>query len=479
MKKILPAFFLGAALCLPAAAAQDIKPPAWAGQFYEADPARLAAEIEGFLRDAGAAPPAAGRPAALIAPHAGYVYSGPTAALAYAAVRGGKYKTVVIIGPSHRHAFRGCSIWPKGGFRTPLGVAEVDSGLAAALGRASGFGFVPEAFAEEHSVEVQIPFVQTVLPGARIVAIVMGDQDAPTVRALAAALAETLPGREALVVASTDLSHFLAREEARERDAATIGLVRDYKTDALLRRVARGENAMCGGGPVVAALLYAKALGATRVEVLGQADSTDGGAPADRVVGYFAAAVYAGEGEPGAPEEIGAGDRRALLALAREAVTRFVKAGDVVQAPDSPAFAVPRGVFVTLRKRGELRGCIGYVDPILPLGRAVVETAVLAASEDPRFPAVRADELAGLAFEISVLTPPRDAADPRDVKVGRHGLIISRDGRRGLLLPQVATENGWDRETFLDETCLKAGLPRDAWKHGAKIQLFEAIVFAE
>ncbi len=478
MKKIFPALFLGAVLGLPAAA-QDIKPPAWAGQFYEADPARLAAELDGFFRDAGASTAGAGRPAVLIAPHAGYVYSGATAARAYAAVRGGKYRTVVIIGPSHRHAFRGCSIWPRGGFRTPLGIAEVDTDLAAAIGRVSGFGFVPEAFAEEHSVEVQVPFLQTVLPGVRIVPVVMGDQDAPTVRALAAALADTLPGREALVVASTDLSHFLAREEAGERDAATIALVREYKTDALLRRVARGENAMCGGGPVVAALLYAKSLGEPRVEILGRADSADGGGPADRVVGYLAAAVYAGKEERVAPEELGPADRRALLALAREAVTRFVKSGRVVEAPDSPAFSVPRGVFVTLRKRGELRGCIGYVDPTRPLGRAVIETAVLAASEDPRFPAVRADELAAIAFEISVLTPPRETSDPRDVKVGRHGLIISRDGRRGLLLPQVATENRWDRETFLDEACVKAGLPRDAWKHGAKIQLFEAVVFAE
>lgn len=478
MKRILfIALLMGAGL--RPAAAQDVRPPAWAGQFYDADATRLAAEIEGDLRAAASGPLPAGRPAAIVAPHAGYVYSGPTAARAYAAVRGGDFRTVVIVGPSHRYAFRGCSIWPKGGFRTPLGVAEVDADLAAALGRASGFGFVPEAFAEEHSVEVQIPFVQTVLPGARIVPVVMGDQDATTVRALARALAATLPGRRALVVASTDLSHFLGRDEAGKRDAATIALVRDLETDTLLRRAARGENAMCGGGPVVAALLYAKALGPPRVEILGRADSTDGGGPADRVVGYFAAAVYAGAGAAEAPAELGPEEKRALLALAREAVTRFVTTGGLVDAPAGPAFAVPRGVFVTLRKRGTLRGCIGYVEPIRPLGRAVVETAVLAASEDPRFPAIREEELGALSFEVSVLTPARDAAGPREVAVGRHGLIISRDGRRGLLLPQVATENGWDRETFLEEACLKAGLPRDAWKRGARIQVFEAIVFGE
>lgn len=479
MKRTFLAVVSAAAMGLSAAAAQEVRPPAFAGQFYDADETRLRAEIEGYFRDASSGSPPAGRPAVLIAPHAGYIYSARTAAMAYAAARGGDFRTVVIIGPAHRFGFRGCSIWPKGGFRTPLGVAEVDAEAAAALGRASGFGFVPEAFAEEHSVEVQVPFIQTALPGARIVPVVMGEQSGPTVRALAKGLAAALPGRQALVVASTDLSHFLGRDAARERDAETIALVRDYKTDALLGRVVRGENAMCGGGPVVAALLYAKTLGAPRVEILGRADSTDGGGPADRVVGYFAAAVYSGGEAPDASAGLGPEEKRTLLALAREAVSRFVKTGSVVDAPAGPAFAAPRGVFVTLRKRGSLRGCIGYVEPIRPLGRAVVETAVLAASEDPRFPAVREDELGTLAFEISVLTPARDLSEPREVEVGRHGLIISRDGRRGLLLPQVATENGWDRETFLEEACLKAGLPRDAWRRGAKIQVFEAVVFGE
>jgi AmmeMemoRadiSam system protein A len=134
---------------------------------------------------------------------------------------------------------------------------------------------------------------------------------------------------------------------------------------------------------------------------------------------------------------------------------------------------------VTLTKGGELRGCIGYIEPVLPLGQAVIRTAIYAATEDPRFPPVTPAELEDLRVEISVLTPAREIADPRLVQVGTHGLIVEKDGAKGVLLPQVPREFGWSREEFLDQVCLKAGLPRDAWKRGARLSVFEAIVFHE
>ncbi len=136
-------------------------------------------------------------------------------------------------------------------------------------------------------------------------------------------------------------------------------------------------------------------------------------------------------------------------------------------------------MFVTLTKGGDLRGCIGFIEPVAPLGQAVIRAAIYAATEDPRFPPVRPAELRDLKFEISVLTPVREISDPREVTVGRHGLIIARDGLKGVLLPQVPVENKWDRETFLEQASLKAGLPRDAWRQGAKLYVFEAIVFHE
>ncbi|OGD20177.1 MAG: AmmeMemoRadiSam system protein B, partial [Candidatus Aminicenantes bacterium RBG_13_64_14] len=151
------------------AAGQGLRPAAFAGRFYTADPARLAAEIESYLAAAAPTDRPSGKILALIVPHAGYIYSGRTAAAAYALVRDRAIDTVVIVGPSHRVAFEGCSIWPDGGFETPLGVARVDAALAKEIAKASGFRFRPEAFAEEHSVEVQVPFVQKALPGAAIV----------------------------------------------------------------------------------------------------------------------------------------------------------------------------------------------------------------------------------------------------------------------------------------------------------------------
>jgi len=477
------AIFVSAGL---AAAAEDIKPAYVAGQFYEKDPARLAAQIELFLSNARPAASVSGKIRALIVPHAGHVYAGQTAAYAYALVRGKSFETVVIIGPSHHFGFQGCSIYPGDGFATPLGTARIDTGLARAIAKAGGFTFVPEAYfipgseVQEHSVEVQVPFVQKVLPDAKIVPIVMGYQTRPTIQALASALEKTCAGKNVLVVASTDLSHFLPKAQAAAMDGNTISLIQSAKTETLLRKIEAGDNIMCGGGPVVAALLYAEKAGPARVEVLRHSDSSDSVGPADQVVGYLAAAVVSAKEAP--PEEftLTADERGQLLRLARSAVTEFIARQTVIVDPtQNPKLLSAKGVFVTLKKRGELRGCIGFIEPVAPLSQAVIRAAIYAATEDPRFPPVGPGELKDLTFELSVLTPPKEITNCGLVQVGRHGIVISRDGQKGVLLPQVPVENGWDRETYLREGCLKAGLPPDAWQKGAKVCVFEAIVFHE
>jgi hypothetical protein len=467
-----------AALLIPAlAGAQSVRPAAFAGQFYPADPAELAAWIDAAMT--AAAPPSAppGRVIGLIAPHAGYVYSGRTAAAAYGLVRGLPFETVVIVAPSHRVGFEGVSVWPDGGFETPIGLARVDAALAREITRAARSKFRADVFAEEHAVEVQVPFVQRALPGAAIVPIVMGLPTRTTIRTLAAALAKTCLTKKVLVVASTDLSHFLPKAQAEATDAETAALIRSLRTDTLIRKAEAGENVMCGGGPVAALLLFAEKAGRPKVEILARTDSSGSGGP---VVGYLAAAVLSGT-ETGADAFTLAPDARSeLLRLARSAVSEFVGRRAVIEDRSGRAeFAEPRGAFVTLRKRGELRGCIGFIEPVAPLGRAVIQAAIFAATEDPRFPPVAASEIADLRIEISVLAPAREIDNPRGVTVGTHGLIVERDGRKGVLLPQVPVENGWDRETFLEQASLKAGLPRDAWRRGAKLSVFEAIVFHE
>jgi AmmeMemoRadiSam system protein B/AmmeMemoRadiSam system protein A len=466
-------FLVVAVLGLAAAAfGQSLRKPVWAGTFYDADKARLAARLERDLADAAPAP-VPGEIRALIVPHAGYAYSGRIAAFGYKLVQGGDYETVVILGPSHRVGFEGASVWPEGGFETPLGLAAVDADAARRLNQAAGFRFRTEAHAEEHSVEVQVPWIQTVLPRAKIVPVVMGLPSEKTMRALASALAELGKVRKILVVASTDMSHYLKKSEANALDLDTAELVRTLKTGPLLRRIERNENRMCGGAAVLAALFYAQKTGAVRVDILKYADSSEAGASADGVVGYMAAAV-----STTAEFTLSDGQKKELLALARRTLESFVKDGAVPPFETTDVrLSDPRGAFVTLTKKGELRGCIGFMEPLAPLFKAVQQCAVYASSEDPRFPPVTAPELKDIAIEISVLTPPRKIDDPNLVQVGRHGLVMSRGGRRGVLLPQVATENGWNREEFLSQCCLKAGLPPDAWKKGATIEVFEAIVF--
>jgi AmmeMemoRadiSam system protein B/AmmeMemoRadiSam system protein A len=478
MTKILRSLVLLLVLGPAAGLAQGLRPAVFADQFYPADPARLAADIDGYLAAAAPAGPAApGRVVGLVVPHAGYMYSGRTAAAAYALVRGQAVDAVVIIGPSHRFGFEGISIWPDGGFQTPLGTARVDADLAKAISKASGSRFRPEAFAEEHSVEVQVPFVQRALPGAAIVPIVMGAQTRATIRTLASALSKACRDRKVLVIASTDLSHFLPEKQARSTDAATAALIEGLETETLIRKIEAGENIMCGGGGVASVLLYAAKAGRPEVEILARTDSSSFGGP---VVGYLAAAVRTRD--EAAPEAftLTAEEKADLLKMARAALSGFLERGNAIDDTSGrEKFKTPRGAFVTLTKAGDLRGCIGFIEPVMPLGQAVIRCAIYAATEDPRFPPVTMSELGRLRVEISVLTPARDIVDPGLVRVGTHGLIVEMDGRKGVLLPQVPVENGWDRETFLAQGCLKAGLPPDAWKRGAKLSVFEAIVFHE
>jgi hypothetical protein len=244
----------------------------------------------------------------------------------------------------------------------------------------------------------------------------------------------------------------------------------------------------------VAVLLAAKELGATGAKLLKCANSGDVTGDRSRVVGYAAALVFAEGGNPGGakPEpkaeagigvKLSAADRELLRRIALTSV-EYAARGEgppqalLAEALLKAALAERYGAFVTLKRHGELRGCIGNIVGTAPLGETVAQMAKAAATADPRFPPLKPEELKGLELEISVLTPLEPVIDPKDIVVGRHGLFIVYGNNRGLLLPQVATEQGWDRETFLEQTCWKAGLPPGAWRNpGAQIYKFSAEVF--
>ena len=248
MKQKLLSVLMGILFLVGFAQSQETRKSILAGSWYPKDADMLSGQIEGFLKNAPSPVSPPGKLLALIVPHAGYAYSGRIAALAYKLVQGEDYDTVVILAPSHRFGFEGCSIYPKGGYQTPLGIARIDESLAAAISRSTGFAYIAQAHQEEHAVEIQVPFLQRVLPQAKIVPIVIGYTRKNIIKRLAAGLKKALSGRKVLLIASTDLSHFLPKEEANKKDKETISLIQNFKTDVLIKRCEAGENIMCGGG---------------------------------------------------------------------------------------------------------------------------------------------------------------------------------------------------------------------------------------
>jgi MEMO1 family protein len=505
-QRALAVFALAAALASSPAsgraaspAGQAVREPAVASQFYPGDARTLTAAVDRFLADALPAGPE--KPLAIVAPHAGYPYSGQIAADAWQQAAAHRYDTIVLLGTNHTEAGVGrIAVYPGGGMRTPLGVVRVDQALTSALAREDS-SLVPDAaaHAREHSIEVQLPFVQRLFPAAGVAAIIVGTDDAGAISRFGRALAKVLGGRQALIVASSDLSHYPAAKDAVAADRRTLEAIASLEPDrlrsasaAVVGRVPNLATCACGESPVIAAMVAARALGATRGRVVSYAHSGD--LPIgdrDRVVGYGAVTFSAGERgsdvsvlvpPPPVPPDspVPTNDKEHLLALARETIRRSLDTGMVPLARGfTPAADRPLGVFVTLRKRGELRGCIGQMRPNAPLRVLTGAMALAAAFEDPRFDKVRASELKDIEIEISVLTPFREVAGPAAVVVGRDGVLLQKDRRSAVFLPQVATEERWSRDEMLDNLCLKAGLAAGCWRSGATLSTFQADVFKE
>lgn len=483
-----------------AAPGQAVRPPAVAGQFYPSDAGKLKAAIVGYLRDA--IPPRVENPVAIIVPHAGYIFSGQIAADAYAQVAGQPIDTVVILGANHTGSgYQRVSVFDGAGFQTPLGVAPVDRNLAAAIVKeGAGAAFDSAAHASEHSIEVQVPFVQQVFPKAKIVPIIIGMSEPDACARFGRALGKILKDTHVLIVASSDLSHYPAQRDAVTTDARTLEAIASLNPDALSVAVSRAGDARisnlatcaCGEGAIRVAMEAARALGANRGTVISYANAGDSVAgEAGRVVGY--GAIVFSRGERGAdtavlkrpaPDASGAldtADKRVLLRLARETIARYL-AAEITPLPRGGSAKLLRvaGTFVTLKKHGELRGCIGRLEGEGTLIRLVSAMAQESAFGDPRFSPVRAGELKDIEIEISVLTPMKTVASPNDIVLGRDGVVLRVGNRSAVFLPQVATEQGWTREQMLNELALKAGLPERAWRDTkAQFLTFQGDVFSE
>jgi AmmeMemoRadiSam system protein B/AmmeMemoRadiSam system protein A len=478
----------------------SVRHAAVAGQFYPYDPAQLTEMIDGWL-NATKPPKTAGHVVALIVPHAGYEYSGKVAAQAYRLLKGKSVSTVVIVGPSHHVRCDGAALCSAQSWETPLGTVPADTELVAALSKREGFAIFDSAHVPEHCIEVQLPFLQRTLGQFKLVGVLMTDFSRENCARIAKGMAQSLRGRSALLIASSDMSHYPSYDDACKSDHAMLDAIRTLDPDKVLAKDAElmakqtpGQVCtMCGLGPVAAVMEAAKKLGADRVEVLGYANSGDAMPQGrDRVVGYGAVAMYGKENAIMSDKstdktaksnegELNVEQQRKLLRLARRTIEEYVRTGKAPQVTESdPALCQPRGVFVTLKHGEMLRGCIGDLEGREPLYLNVRDKAIASAVNDYRFEPVRPNEVKDLSIEISVLSPMRRVNDPSEIVAGKHGVLVCQGARSGVYLPQVATEQGWTRDQMLTHLCqYKAGLSPDAWRRGAELYCFTAQVFGE
>ncbi len=491
-------FLLVTAGCRGAAPENDkyTRPAVFAGKFYPAAPDQLKRKITGYLGRARNQQ-LKGRLIGLIVPHAGYRYSGPVSGWAYRQLKDRSYKTVILLGPSHRKRFSGISVWPRGRWETPLGSVQVDSEMARRLLRAdTAIEFVKTAHSREHSLEVQLPFLQQTLDQFKIVPVVSG-QGTKLSQKLATVLTEIIRSEDVLLLISTDMSHYLPYEQAKKIDQKTLRTLEKLSVKKLDRwaektlRQGRG-GIFCGLRGVLTAVRLARLLGSVEAVPLRYANSGDIVGKRKKVVGYGAVALVDKNGKPKKRGSAVAGrgwlnqtEQKRMLALARSTLRAWLAHN---QRPEvtiqKEKLNEKRGVFVTLRRKdnGQLRGCIGEMRARRPLWKAVREMAIKA-TRDPRFRSnpVTAEELSELKIEISVLTPMKQVDSAARVKPGRDGVMVIRGGNRGVYLPQVAEETGWNKREFLAHLChSKAGLEIKCWKNPAtKIYTFQAQVFSE
>ena len=446
---------------------QTVRPAAVAGSFYPGNAQALRAELDDLLGGVQDCAPRLGFPKALIVPHAGYIYSGPVAARAYDELRGarGVVRRVVLLGPVHRVPVRGLAAPSAAVFATPTGAVRVDRDALHALRDLPQVVTSDAAHALEHSLEVQLPFLQELLGDFQLVPFAVGMASAAEVSQV---IDRLWGGRETLIVVSTDLSHYHAYDEARRLDAATLARIAGFATDL------HHEEA-CGATPLNGMLAAARQRNLS-IRQLAACNSGDSAGGKAQVVGYAAFALY----EEGEVTHAEAGPR--LLSIAADSIAADLGLGAPPCIEGVHWLEQAGATFVTLLRAGELRGCIGSLEAVRPLGRDVAENARGAAFRDPRFAPLGRDEWRQCSVEVSLLSSPRPIqfADEDHllslIRAGQDGLILEAEGRRATFLPQV-WEGLPDKRRFLRELLKKAGLPDDTRLGRCRISRYGVVKF--
>ena len=497
MKAKITAFCLAALIFFPhlsqaqESAALKHRQPAFAGSFYPVSPNELKAELEKYFSQAQPAR-LDGRVRTLIVPHAGYVYSGMVAASGYLSIaRDTPYKNIFIIASSHREQFRGSSVYAEGNYLTPLGEARVNLDIARQLMDShKHISYLPKAHDREHSIEVQVPFIQYHFTDSPpIVPIVMGSSSLSNARDLATALLPWFTS-DNLFIISSDFSHYPSYQDAQRVDqlSGEAILTKDPETfyNALRKNSGEGIRNLatpsCGWSSIMTLLYMADRSEEVLMSPVLYRNSGD--VPIgdkERVVGYWAIAGH--EKAPGPLSyTLKDKDKKDLIAISRLTLEDYLNSGSLAEIDPgqlSETLRKPAGAFVSLYMGGRLRGCIGNFAPEKPLYMVVQEMTLAAALNDQRFAPVEPSELKYISLEISVLTPLQKIASIDEFQLGKHGIYMRKGDRSGTFLPQVAQSSGWSAEEFLGRCARdKAGLSYEGWKD-AELYVYEAIVFGE
>ncbi len=458
--------------------------PVVAGSFYDSNPDGLKKQLKDFFSDFKNS---INNISAVIVPHAGYVYSGKIAASAYSLLKPeDKFDNIFIIGSSHHVSLNGASVYNKGHYKTPLGLVTVNLDIANKLiHKNKYFEYVSGAHVDEHTIEVQLPFLQYRLKKVnKIVPIIIGTHNLHVIEEIAEVLKPYFIGSNLFVI-STDLSHYPSDENARLVDGKTVEAICSNNPQTLLDTLEENKKlavsnlytSLCGWTSVLTLMHITKDIDSVKYKKVLYGTSGDYVYhDLSRVVGYQSMVVQLEIEEQNIISEI---NKEMLLKEARLAIEDYLF-NETTNGQSTPyELTQYNSAFVSVYVFGKLRGCIGQFDSELELVDLIRSNAVSAAFNDNRFLSVEVDELNDLKIEISVLTPKKKIEDINQIELGKHGVFIQKGWNRGTFLPQVASKTNWNIEEFMGHLSKdKAHIGWDGWKE-ADIYIFEAIIFSE
>jgi AmmeMemoRadiSam system protein B/AmmeMemoRadiSam system protein A len=480
----------------PPASAKVVIRSTLPGNWYPADAGTLNKQIGGFFEKAEVEP--VNNVIALILPHAGYQYSGQTAAFGLKSA-GRQYKRIIVVGPSHYVPMEDVLSVPRAThYETPLGQVPLDVEFINKLLEHPIFQNIPQASENEHSTQIEVPLLQYAQKGFKLVPIVAGDCSEETI-ARAGAILKSLADDDTLVIASSDFTHFGPNygyvpfrenipEQLKKLDMGAFEYIKALDYKGFLDYRSKTGATMCGFVPI--SILLSMLDKSVETKLIKYTTSGEVMGDFSNSVSYFSIAFsgkwgHSSEIKPEANvRELSGEDKKQLLALARKSLVYFLHNRKTPEASDlnitvSDAMKLQRAAFVTLKENSQLRGCIGDIFPRQPLYKSVISNAINAGVNDRRFMPVTEAECNDITIEISALTPPAPIDSPDKIRIGIDGVVMKKNGSGAVFLPQVAPEQGWDVSQMLTQLSLKAGLPSDAWKEGASFLVFQADVFGE